>query len=133
MAPAPPYLMPENASHYYLIRDACLSFYLPVYRQVNSLNTYKEGCFMTNYKYFELSADFEGIPEILFGSYVESEVKEEKKEEGPCLRDQGYTNLRVIYRFTSEAPSSEVYPLHDGYYLTTDKDGIKTLKSTEGF
>ena len=71
-----------------------------------SINQLYKGDIM---RYYELVGTIEGDQEVLFGSYIESEVEEEKECEQATLRLQGYRGLKVVSREVQETPDSEVY------------------------
>ena len=60
-------------------------------------------------RYYELIGTIEGDQEVIFGSYIESEVEEEKECEQATLRLQGYRGLKVVSREVQETPDPEVY------------------------
>ena len=59
--------------------------------------------------YYELVGTTEGVQEVLFGSFIKSEVKKEKEFEQEVLRWQGYRCLKVVTREVEETTDFEFY------------------------
>jgi len=86
--------------------------------------------------YYELVGTIEGVQEVLFGSFIKSEVQEEKECEQTTLRSQGYKGLKVVSREVQETPDPEVYGETQMTYFDsaegttiTHKRAIKELRN----
>ncbi len=62
-------------------------------------------------KYFEVTAMHEDTLDILYGSFLRSECKEEIECERESWKDQGYKAIKIISRETTDTPDNEVYDL----------------------
>lgn len=64
---------------------------------------------MKKFKYYVLLADIDGTTDQIFGSYIHSQVKEEKRDQIHSLKDDGYRKIRIETQETTEAPDPDVY------------------------
>lgn len=61
------------------------------------------------YDYYELSGFLDDKREVLFGSFLLEQVREEYESEVESLKDQGYTGITVTCRTTDDTPNPDVY------------------------
>jgi len=61
------------------------------------------------FKYYEIIGDFQGEPDVLFGSYVKKDCEHELESEKESWKDQGYKKIKIVSRDTSEEPDHGIY------------------------
>lgn len=61
------------------------------------------------YNYYEITATFDGVSEVLFGSYLKSDVNCEYNSEKASWKEQGYKQIEKTSRLVDESPDPEVY------------------------
>jgi hypothetical protein len=60
-------------------------------------------------KYYEVQAIIDGELEIMYGSFIKSECKDEITAERDNWKAQGYSKFKVITREVNDAPDPDVY------------------------
>tara|TARA_R110000824_G_scaffold95101_5_gene228835 strand:- start:38 stop:322 length:285 start_codon:yes stop_codon:yes gene_type:complete len=61
------------------------------------------------FEYYEITGSINGVGEILFGSFERSDCEYEKEWESDNWKEDGYRDIRIVSRLTSERPDPEVY------------------------
>lgn len=59
--------------------------------------------------YYEVIGTLDGQAEVLYGSYLRADCKDELMDERAAYKEEGYTRLTIQSRLTSEAPDPSIY------------------------
>jgi len=65
------------------------------------------------YIYYFVEAKFEGVVEILFGSYIKQECIDEIDAEKECWKSEGFNAFRLKQSSVIDPPDSDVYSASD--------------------
>ncbi len=60
-------------------------------------------------KYYTVIAEIEGIKETMYGSFVKKDCTYEIEAEKESWKEQGYKNIKIKVRETTDRPDAKVY------------------------
>jgi hypothetical protein len=66
-------------------------------------------------KYYQLHAQLDGQLDVIFGSYIKQDCKDELDCERESLKDQGYKGFKIVAIEVEDTPDLDVY---DGQIVT---------------
>ena len=64
---------------------------------------------MTEYKYFQITAELDGATETLYESYDKAEAEYELEALRDTWKDEGYRGIKLGWVAISEAPDANIY------------------------
>jgi len=64
---------------------------------------------MTEFKYFQITAKFDGATDILYESYDKAEAEYELEALRDTWKDEGYRGIKLGWVAISEAPDANIY------------------------
>ena len=62
-----------------------------------------------SHTYYKVIATYEGIDEVLYGSFVRKDCLYEIESERESWKEQGYKKIRIEPELTEEEPDADVY------------------------
>ena len=65
--------------------------------------------FLTEFKFFQITAKLDGVTENLYGSYDKAEAEYELEAMKDSWKDEGYKGIKLVWKATDEAPDPDIY------------------------